>query len=204
MRQGPALAILGAGGHGFVVAEAAALSGGWADIRFFDDSPGERRSVGAWPLLGDLTLLLEQLRTGGQTAPEVIVAIGHNDTRASTMAVLESHRARFATVIHPRGFVSPSAVIGPGSAVLAAAVVNSRSQLGRGCIVNVGAIVDHDVNLGDWVHMAPGSVVAGGCRIGNRCWLGTGASMAPGSHLTEGEILQAGSVLTQNNVSGCK
>jgi sugar O-acyltransferase (sialic acid O-acetyltransferase NeuD family) len=195
MPQAPSLAILGAGGHGFVVAEAAALCSSWSTIHFFDDLPDGRVSVGAWPVVGNMAVLIDRLHVGGSSVMEVLVAIGHNQTRAAVVAALQSHRVRFATVIHPHAYVSPSATIGAGSVVMAGAVVNSRSQLGEGCIVNVGAVVDHDVKLDAFVHLAPGCVVAGGCHIGRSAWLGTGSRVAPGNRVADDAVLTPGTTV---------
>jgi sugar O-acyltransferase (sialic acid O-acetyltransferase NeuD family) len=194
-KQAAALAIIGAGGHGLVVAEAAELLGDWSDIHFFDDASGVIHQAETWPVIGRVSLLLEQLKLGSTHPLNVLVAVGHNATRAAITASLAQHGASFATVVHPRAYVSPSASIGAGSVVMAGAIVNSRSQLGEGCIVNVGAVVDHDVKVDAFVHLAPGCVVAGGCHIGRMAWLGTGSRMAPGNRVAEETVLTAGAVI---------
>ncbi|MFN9451336.1 MAG: NeuD/PglB/VioB family sugar acetyltransferase [Rubrivivax sp.] len=190
------LAIVGAGGHGMVVAETAELQGGWAHLQFFDDALSHDQAVGAWSVAGKISHLLQRLKSDPATLPiDVIVAIGHNATRAATMEILSQHGARFATVVHPRAYLSPSATLGAGSVALAGAVVNSRSTLGEGCIVNVGAVVDHDVSVGAFAHLASGSVVAGGCDIGRMAWLGTGSRIAPGKRVEPNAVLLAGTVI---------
>jgi sugar O-acyltransferase (sialic acid O-acetyltransferase NeuD family) len=193
--QGITLAILGAGGHGMVVAEAAALCARWTDIHFYDDALGAVPQIAAWPVVGKISHLLEQLKLTGPRPIEVMVAIGHNAARASAMEHLAEHGARFATVVHPRAYLSPSATIGAGSVALAGSVVNSRSHLGEGCIVNVGTVVDHDVKIGSFAHLGPGCVIAGGCQVGRMAWLCTASRMAPGQSVAENVILAPGTVL---------
>lgn len=194
-QQGTALAIVGAGGHGLVVAEAAKLHGRWSDLHFYDDAFNGEQHVGTWPVVGRVSQLLVRLSSTATPRIEVVVAIGQNGTRAAAMQTLAQHGARFATVIHPRAYVSPSATIGAGSVVMVGAVVNSRSQLGEGCIVNIGAVVDHDVKLGAFVHLAPGCVVAGGCHIGQMAWLGTGSRVAPGNRVADDAVLTPGTIV---------
>ncbi|MDN5843803.1 MAG: hypothetical protein L0H54_10205, partial [Alcaligenaceae bacterium] len=48
------LAILGASGHGKVVAEAA-LAAGWDTVDFYDDAWPAKRRIGKWVISGDTT-----------------------------------------------------------------------------------------------------------------------------------------------------
>ena len=46
-------------------------------------------------------------------------------------------------------------------------VVNANTYVGAGCIISVGAIVDHDVNLGTCCHINAGAIVNAGAMIEN-------------------------------------
>src|SRR5207253_10286534 len=70
------LAILGASGHGMVVADAALLAG-WDDVVFFDDAARDIRQTDQWKILGDGAAMLAR-RTDYDAA---IVAIGDNAVR---------------------------------------------------------------------------------------------------------------------------
>src|SRR3546814_11297434 len=68
------LAIVGAGGHGRVIADAAQCSG-WSAIDFYDDAwPGIGPSTGPWSIVGNIPLLFAQL--GDYQG--VIVGIGNH------------------------------------------------------------------------------------------------------------------------------
>lgn len=45
------------------------------------------------------------------------------------------------------------------------AIVNANSQVGIGCIISVGAVVDHDVILGDCAHVNAGAIVKDGGKV---------------------------------------
>ncbi len=167
------LAILGAGGHGRVVADCAETLG-WT-VDFFDDSASPLEP-GPWPLVGDGASLLERISAYGG----VVVGIGANRVRLDRQRVLEELGARIATLVHPGATVSRHARLGAGTVVFAGAVVNVGAVIGEACIINTGAGVDHDDRLADGVHLSPGAHLAGGVTIGECAWIGLGASVKEG------------------------
>jgi len=166
------LAILGASGHGKVVADAA-QAGGWASIEFFDDAWPERSSNGVWPVIGNGAQLLDRI----SEFDGVIVAIGTNAVRRQKLERLRNQGAALVSIVHPSAVVSPHAVLGEGSVVFAIAVVNAFSRIGEGAILNTGCSVDHDCDLGACVHVSPGARLAGGVTVGDESWIGIGASV---------------------------
>ena len=180
------LLILGAGGHGKVVGEAAAAMGRWERLVFLDDRFPVCSRVLGWDVLGRLddadawgagSVGLD----GFGAPPEAVVAIGGNETRTRLLRALAARGFALPSVIHPRACVSPSAEIGAGTVILAQATVNAQARLGLGCIVNTGAAIDHDCRLGDGVHVSPGAHIAGEVRIDRHAWIGIGANVIEAS-----------------------
>lgn len=169
------LAILGASGHGKVVAESA-LRAGWASVDFYDDAwPGKRR-IGKWVISGDTAALLrDPTRFDG-----VVVAIGNNEIRMRKIWRLQAAGLELATIVHPMATISDSARLGPGTVVMAGAVLNADACVGLGAILNTSCSVDHDCVLGDGVHISPGAHLAGDVRVGEQSWVGIGASIRQG------------------------
>src|SRR5690606_19970638 len=133
------LAIVGAGGHGRVIADAA-QTGGWSNVEFYDDAwPRLGARNGPWALRGDMALLLERL----DEYDGVIVGIGDNRLRAMLQQRLREAGAPLACVIHPTAIVSRYASLGAGCAVFARAIVNAGAQIGDGVILNSGCTVEH-------------------------------------------------------------
>ena len=189
------LAILGASGHGKVVADAAQLSG-WDSIEFFDDAWPQCRVNGAWPVLGDSAWLLDHLSefTG------VVVAIGNNAVRRKKLEQLRQAGALLATIIHPSAVVSRHARIGAGSVIFATAVVNPFCEIGEGAILNTGCSVDHDSRLSDFVHVSPGARLAGGVTVGDESWIGIGACVRQMINIGERVVVAAGAAVI-NDIS---
>lgn len=203
-----ALCIIGAGGHGVVVADAAQASGRWSSISFRDDRWPDLAQVLEWPVLGTVSALRERLQAAPGEAIEVIVAIGDNRRRLVIGRELASLGARWATVVHPAAVVSPSASLGPGCVVLAGAVINPRCRLGEAAIVNTRASVDHDADIGNGVHLCPGSTLAGQVTVGDVAWIGIGASVIQGLRIGKGAVVGAGAAVIRDvsdgsRVAGC-
>jgi sugar O-acyltransferase (sialic acid O-acetyltransferase NeuD family) len=186
------LALLGASGHGKVVADAA-LAGGWGAVEFFDDAWPQRQSNGPWPVTGDSATLLARLRE----FQGVIVSIGECSLRWNKHQTLQAAGAPMATVVHPAAVVSRYAVLGGGTVVMAGAVVNIDAVVGQAGIINTGATVDHDCRLGDAVHICPGAHLSGNVQVGHGSWVGVGAAVKQGMTIGQRVMVGAGAVVVQ-------
>lgn len=187
------LAILGASGHGKVVADAAELAG-WNEVLFFDDAWPELTQNGPWSVAGDTDALLADVKG----FDGVVVAIGSNSVRQVKQRELAAVGAKLTSIVHPAAVVSEYAVVGIGSVVFANSVINACAEVGEGCIVNTGAVVEHDCVLGDFAHVSPNAVMAGGVRVGSLAWLGGCASVRQLIEVGEGAVVGMGAVVTKD------
>ena len=191
------LALLGASGHGKVVADAA-IASGWESVVFFDDAWPSRETNGSWSVIGDTDILL----SGLQEYDGVVVAIGHCVTRLAKHRRLSQAGARIATIVHPKAIVGSGVAIGPGSVLMAGAIVNIDSTVGEACIINTGATIDHDVCLADGVHICPGAHLAGDVHVGTGSWIGIGAVVRQSLSIGAGVMVGAGSVIVKSIADG--
>lgn len=183
------LAIVGAGGHGRVIADAAQCSG-WTSIEFYDDAAtGE--ATGPWAIRGNTSLLLERLHE----YEGVIIGIGNNQIRSAMQQRLRAAGAQLACVVHPAAVVSRHASLGPGCAVFAQAVVNPGAQIGAGVILNTSCVIEHDCMIGDFVHIGPNAGLGGGARIGPRSWVGLGANINHLIHVGQDSTIGSGATV---------
>lgn len=184
------LAIVGAGGHGKVVADTAECCG-WDVIEFFEDVLSGREMNGPWRIAGNTESLLKHL----DDFDGVVVAIGNNSVRHSKLVELAGVGARLITLIHPRAVVSRHAAIEVGSVVFAGVVVNAGVCIGKGAILNTGCSIDHDCVLGEAVHISPGARLAGNISVGPMSWIGIGSCVRQSTRIGAHVIVGAGAAV---------
>lgn len=187
------LLIVGAGGHGQVLAETASEVGNWSNIAFLDDRfPLE--PVLSYSVVGRISeaYFLEKEYS------HIIVAIGNNHRRMQLLKEMKNLKYEIPIIIHPTAFISKYAALGKGTVILAKAVVNVSSTIGQGCIINTAATVDHDCKIADGVHISPGVNLAGHVSIGKNSWIGIGAVVIEQVSIGSDVIIGAGSVVIKN------
>ncbi|MEA1853620.1 acetyltransferase [Cytobacillus sp. OWB-43] len=186
------LLIIGASGHGKVVADIAIKMNKWQSIAFLDDDKSLRSSMG-----------LEVIGTSDDVFThiddyDIFVGIGNNDTRKRIHEVLETVGASIPILIHPNAIIGNQVEIGDGTAVMAGTVVNCCTKIGKSCIVNTGSTIDHDNCIGNFVHISPGAHLAGSVKVGQGSWLGIGSVVSNNIAITNGCIVGAGSVVVKD------
>lgn len=185
------LFIIGAGGHGKVVADAAMCQGNWDEIFFIDDRYPSLSSV-----MGiEVVAQTNNIKQFCDENSEVIVAIGDNQIRQRLQEYAFSQGFSVASVIHPRAVIAQSAKIETGSVVFAGAIINSEATVGKGVIINTGAIIEHDCAVGDWTHICPKVGCAGGVQVGAHVWIGIGANVIQNVKIGDYAKIGAGSVV---------
>jgi len=128
------------------------------------------------------------------------VAIGDNLLRAHVKQQLLSFypEIKFATAIHPSAHIADTASIGEGTAVMAGAVINPDARIGKHCIINTRASVDHECVMYDFSSIAPGATTGGNVTLGKYSAIGIGATVIQGISIGDHSIIGAASLLTRN------
>lgn len=189
--------VIGAGGHGRVTADAL-LAGGETVVGFLDNDPGLRgREIMGLPVLGEEEALRNPLFQDCALANGIggIGGGGRPSARRLVQERLEQAGREFVGVRHPGAIVSPFAVIDPTAQIFASGVIQAGARIGRGCIVNTAAVVEHDCDLGAFAHCAPGSLVCGDVVIGEEAHIGAGAVVRQGIRLADGVVVGAGAAV---------
>jgi len=185
--------VVGAGGHGQVVADILRVeNGGGHDISFggyLDDAMYAARAA-----LGDVVLGVtgDWLKIAHDA---LVVAIGNNEIRRQVFDDLVRQGARFIVARHPATTVADDVHIGPGSMLCAGVIVNTQAVIGANSIINTSASVDHHCRIGDHVHIAPGVRLGGGVHVGEGALVGIGAIVLPETRIGAWATVGAGAVV---------
>lgn len=183
------IAIIGASGHGKVVADIAKKNG-YEEIVFLDDNSAVRE-CGGYPVVGKSVLAAD-------LGCDVFVGIGNAAVRQQMQEALEASGVSIPRLVHPSAVIADDVAIGAGTVIMAGAVVNSGTTVGRSCIINTCASVDHDCQLEDYVHVSVGAHLAGSVTVGQRTWIGIGAVVSNNLSIVGDCMLGAGTVVVKN------
>lgn len=194
------LLIVGAGGHGKVVADAAITMNCWDKIAVIDDLYPQVKSLLGFNVLGKI----DECLSFQAEYQDLVVAVGNNKLRVELINRFSRSGFNIPSIIHPKAYISAFSQLGEGTVVFAQAAVNAGSSVGLGSIINTGATVDHDCLLGCGVHVSPGVHVAGDVKIGNYTWLGIGCTIIQQCSIGSNVMVGAGGVIIEdipNNVT---
>lgn len=127
-------------------------------------------------------------------------AIGgtRGEDRLAIQDWLKNNGLLAATITHKTAFIAADAIIGEGSQILAMSAVCANASIGKACIINTAASVDHCCRVGNGVHIAPGARLAGEVVIEDFAFIGTGAVVLPGIRIGFKAVIGAGAVVTKN------
>lgn len=185
------LLIIGAGGHGKVVADIALSMNKWKHISFLDDK-NIKYQMGI-EVIGKTADAFKYIKEW-----DIFVAIGNNGIRENIQNELKAEGANFPTLIHPSAVIGRSVEIGEGTVIMANVVINCCTKIGNGCIINTGATIDHDNFIEDYVHISPGVHIAGTVKIGKGTWIGVGSIVSNNVYITSNCIIGAGAVVVKD------
>jgi len=171
------LIIFGAGGHGRSLAALVQKMGGVDLLGFIDDGVPAGETVLGLPILGGRNALTQLAADGIRLAINGVGGIGNLNARLSVFDLLRQAGFEFPTVIHPTAFIEDSAKLVAGVQVFPLAYVGTEVTAGFGTIINTGAIISHDCQLGETVNLSPGATLAGGVRVGEGTLIGMRATV---------------------------
>lgn len=179
--------LYGAGQHAKVVAEIAELNG-YKNIIFYDDCPTTDCFLGYKVM--DFIPDIEKF---------IIISIGNNRIRKKVASCLQLH---FIRLFHPRTSISNRSSIDEGTVVMAGVTINCEVKIGKHCIINTNASIDHDSVINDYVHISPNVALAGNVEIGEGSHIGIGACIIQGVKIGKWCTIGAGAVIIRDIPDG--
>ena len=180
--------IIGAGGHARVIADIVHCRGDRC-LGFLDDFT--QNSIGNIPVLGKINDYVNH--------PDAFFIIGIGKAAIRRKVAERMGEVQWYTAIHPSAVVSDMNVsIGQGTTVMAGAVINPGAVIGAQSIINTAAVVEHDNQIGDFVHISVGARLAGTVTVESDSWVGIGAVVSNNLRICGGCMIGAGAVVIRS------
>ncbi len=191
---GRRIVILGAGGTAVDFYEAARASGNEVFGLLDDKVSGTDQSN--YPVLGPLD--------SWKDLPSDILfflGIGSVASHRHRLEIIERlgiPAERYAIIVHPQASVSPSAVIGHGSGVLAHSAIGARAHVGSHVEILQLCLIGHDARIEDGAVVSGSVSLSGGVHIGCCAFIGAAATIRNDLRVGAGALLGMNSTLLED------
>ena len=191
------LILIGGGGHCRSAIDVIEAEGSFSVVGITDQREKIGQKISGYEIVAADAKLPELIREH-QNCLVTVGQLKNPELKVKLFEMATDFGAQFPTIISPNAFVSRHAEIEGGTILFHRSVVNAGSVIGKNCIINTGAIVEHDVTIGDHTHISPGSVVNGHCTIGSRTLIGSGTVIIQEVHIGDNIVVGANSTVTKN------
>jgi sugar O-acyltransferase (sialic acid O-acetyltransferase NeuD family) len=109
---------------------------------------------------------------------------------------------RFAQVVSPHAWLARDVEVGMGTTIAPHAALNRFVRVGQHVLVNVGAILSHDVIVEDFATISPGCAIGGLAFIGAGAFLGIGATIRDRVRVGREAVVAAGAMVVRDVPDG--
>lgn len=173
-------------------------------VAVFNDFPDAKPPLAGVPLHIGRDAFARWLEKKDPKRLGFAIAIGnpHGRVRLELHDFLAGAGLCAVTIVHPTAWVAPNAELGEGTQVMAGAIVQAEARVGRQCIINTKASVDHEDVLGDGTEVAPGATLCGSVKTGVNAWVCAGAVVKPFISIGDDAVVGAGAVVIRDVPAG--
>lgn len=193
MSDSKSVFLFGYSGHAYVIIESL-LDAGYQVKGYFDFKEAEKNPYG-----------LKYLGYEGEVDVKSIVgddlvfpSIGDNLIRKKVITLFDKYQLNQFVAVDPSANVSRTAFINPSTYIGKNVMVNAQTKIGKGLILNTGCIIEHECQLSDFVHIAPGAVLCGNVSVGNDSFIGANSVVRQNVEIGEKIVIGAGSVVVSD------
>ena len=176
--------LFGASGHAKVIIDI--LEGNGVQVeKIYDDNPRTDNIFG---------IGVEHSSQIGENKA-AIISVGNNTNRKK---ISEKYKFQYQIAVHKTATISAHSKIGEGTVVMANVAVNPSVEIGKHCIINTGAVLEHDCKILDFAHISPNAALAGNVEVGEGTHVGIGASVIQGIKIGKWATIGAGAVVIKD------
>ena len=136
----PKIVLVGGGGHCRSCIDVITAQGKYDICGVLDRRPGERGTLGGYPILGNDDKIQSIVDEGVKFFLVTLGQIGTAEVRMQCYNRIVDHGGKLATVVSPDAYLANQLSIGEGSIVMHRAVLNVNCSIGVNTIVNTGSL----------------------------------------------------------------
>jgi acetyltransferase EpsM len=184
--------VFGSGAQGRVVKDILDYNG-VHDVYFID----ENSSMVGQRINGSEVVSFE-MATSMTKHLKISLAVGNPYTRRKIIDTYNDYEIDWINVIHKNAFIANSANLGIGNTICANSIINSNAEVGNFCLINNGAIIEHDTVLKDYCSISPKAVVGGRCVINENVFIASNATIMARTNIGKDAIVGMGSIVTKD------
>ncbi len=194
--------IIGKGGHAKSVADIIERQNLFEIAGYIVNEDGEQAEENDYPILGRDEDLPRLFQEGISNVAMGIGFMGKSKLREKMYLKLKETGYHFPVICDPSAIVSSTAVMEEGSMIGKGAIINAGARIGRLCIINTRAVIEHDCVIEDFSHISVGAVLCGAVRIGKETFVGANATIIQGRCVESRCIIAAGAVVRKELKKG--
>lgn len=197
MPTNPSLVLIGAGGHARSCIDVVELQDRYRIQGLVGKLSEVGTKISGHSVIGSGRNLIDIARS----VEYALVAVGqitNVEERLRLIADVKAAGFKFAIIVSPLAYVSPTASLGMGTIVMHHALINANASIGENCIINSKSLIEHDVTVGDCCHISTGAVLNGSVTIGARTFVGSGSTVKEGVAICDDSVVGMATVLKEH------
>lgn len=190
------IGVYGAGGCGRGLLPLLRRQHPGADLVFIDDA------MAGGMANGHDILDWHSFHAHGATTKAVCLAIAAGRIRERLAQICDAAGLPLIEARHSSVVQMDAVTLGAGACLSPFVTLTSNIRIGRAFHANIGAHVEHDCVIGDFVTFAPGVACNGEVTIGDRAFLGAGATIRQGLTIGADAVIGMGAVVVADVAPG--
>ena len=129
---------------------------------------------------------------------KVVIAAYDIDQRKGLVSYMSEFKPELITLTHPQTVISPYAKLGRGNLINTGAIINPNVMMGSFNVLDSRVSIEPDVAIGDYCTIQSGVSIGKGVQIHDSVQIGMGAVIYPGVNIGKEAIIGAGSVVMRD------
>ena len=196
------LLLIGGGGHCKSVIDSIDKTL-FDDIGIVDNFIPLGEVVNGIPIIGTDDDLCNLYKQGFKHAFITIGSIKSTELRRKLYVVAKKIGFSFINIVDQSSNVSSCANIGEGVFIGKNSIINAGTSIKDMCIINTGAIIEHDCQIDEFTHISVNAVLCGSVNVGKDVFVGANTVLRNNIVIEDNCIIGMGSSVVSNCIKDC-